>query len=81
MCQHSHSGYRALHDNARVQLDFLEFVAVTQMMNQSIRDIEGMANLELTLAPLTPYDVCRLIGLRTAFLAGDTAPLATADRQ
>lgn len=55
-------------DNAKVQLDFLELVAVTQMMNQNIQAIEGMANLELELAPLSPYDVCRLIGLETAAL-------------
>lgn len=55
-------------DNAKVQLDFLELVAVTQMMNQNIQAIEGMADLELNLAPLSPYDVCRLIGLNTAAL-------------
>jgi hypothetical protein len=53
-------------DNAKVQLDFLELVAVTQMMDQNIRAIEGLASLELTLAPLSPYDVCRLLGLETA---------------
>jgi len=68
-------------DNARVQLDFLELVAVTQMMNQNIRDIEGLTNLELTLAPLSPYDVCRLIGLETASLAGETARSDFADHQ
>lgn len=52
-------------DNAKVQLDFLELIAVTQMMNQNIQAIEGMANLELELAPLTSYDVCRLIGLES----------------
>jgi rubrerythrin/cell fate (sporulation/competence/biofilm development) regulator YmcA (YheA/YmcA/DUF963 family) len=56
-------------DNAKVQLDFLELVAVTQMMNQNINAIDGLANLELTLAPLSPYDVCRLIGSDTAFIA------------
>ena len=52
-------------DNAKVQLDFLELLAVTQMMNQNIQAIDGLANLELELAPLNPYDVCRLIGLET----------------
>jgi hypothetical protein len=56
-------------DNAKVQLDFLELVAVTQMMNQNIQAIEGLATLELDLAPLSPFDVCRLIGLETAPLA------------
>jgi hypothetical protein len=56
-------------DNAKVQLDFLELLAVTQMMNQNIQVIDGLANLELDLAPLNPYDVCRLIGLETAALA------------
>jgi hypothetical protein len=56
-------------DNAKVQLDFLELLAVTQMMNQNIQAIEGLANLELELAPLNPHDVCRLIGLETAALA------------
>lgn len=55
-------------DNAKVQLDFLELVAVTQMMNQNIQAINGIADLELTLAPLSPYDVCRLIGLDSAVL-------------
>lgn len=55
-------------DNAKVQLDFLELLAVTQMMNQNIQAIEGLANLELPLAPLSPYDVCRLIGLDSAAL-------------
>lgn len=58
-------------ENAKVQLDFLELVAVTQMMNQNIRAIEGVADLELTLAPLSPYDVCRLIGLETAAFVSD----------
>lgn len=56
-------------DNAKVQLDFLELLAVTQMMHQNIQAIDGLANLELDLAPLNPYDVCRLIGLETAALA------------
>ncbi len=56
-------------DNAKVQLDFLELLAVTQMMNQNIQAIDGLANLELDLAPLNPYDVCRLIGLETLPLA------------
>jgi hypothetical protein len=56
-------------DNAKVQLDFLELLAVTQMMNQNIQAIEGLANLELPLAPLSPSDVCRLIGLDTVALA------------
>jgi hypothetical protein len=56
-------------DNAKVQLDFLELLAVTQMMHQNIRAIDGLANLELDLATLNPYDVCRLIGLETAALA------------
>lgn len=63
-------------DNAKVQLDFLELVAVTRMMDQTIRDIEGLGSLELDLAPLTQYDVCRLIGV-TPFLQGDVgAPAA-----
>lgn len=56
-------------DNAKVQLDFLELLAVTQMMNQNIQVIDGLANLELDLAQLNPYDVCRLIGLETLPLA------------
>ncbi len=55
-------------DNAKVQLDFLELLAVTQMMNQNIQAIDGLANLELPLAPLSPDDVCRLIGLDSAAL-------------
>lgn len=58
-------------DNAKVQLDFLELMAVTQMMDQNIRAIEGLASLELTLAPLSPYDVCRLLGLETAPIASN----------
>ncbi len=58
-------------DNAKVQLDFLELVAVTRMMDQTIRDIEGLGSLELDLAPLTPYDVCRLIGLKTPSVESD----------
>ena len=50
-------------DNAKVQLDFLELLAVTQMMNQNIQAIEGLSSLELDLAPLSPDDVRRLIGL------------------
>jgi len=55
-------------DNAKVQLDFLELLAVTQMMSQNIQAIDGLANLELPLAPLSPDDVCRLIGLDSAAL-------------
>lgn len=58
-------------DNAKVQLDFLELLAVTQMMNQNIQAIDGLTNLELDLAPLSPYDVCRLIGLETAIIASN----------
>lgn len=60
-------------DNAKVQLDFLELVAVTQMMDQNIQAIEGLASLELTLAPLSPYDVCRLLGLETVQIASNNA--------
>lgn len=56
---------------AKVQLDFLELLAVTQMMNQNIQAIDGLTNLELDLAPLSPYDVCRLIGLETAAIASN----------
>jgi len=56
-------------DNAKVQLDFLEVLAVTQMMNQNIQAIDCLTNLELDLAQLNPYDVCRLIGLETLPLA------------
>lgn len=59
-------------DNAKVQLDFLELLSVTQMMHQNIQAIDGLANLELDLAPLNPYDVCRLIGLETAALAANS---------
>lgn len=64
-------------DNAKVQLDFLELVAVTQMMDQNIRAIEGLASLELTLAPLSPYDICRLLGLETASIAQNSLPAQT----
>jgi len=60
-------------DNAKVQLDFLELIAVTQMMNQNIKAIDGLANLQLDLAPLNPYDVCRLIGLETLPIASGYA--------
>jgi len=58
------SNLEMIRDNAKNQLNFLQIVAITQMIKDNLEALQGLVQIEdIPLAPVTPDDLCRLLGI------------------